>query len=163
MVRVVSSWLSAPWRDLSSERGSDRVLSTRLTLLALSVIGEHCAAAGVRSSGGIVMRRWAISLCAAIFSLGLLAAAPETAGASHNCVTRGELLRVTRGMTIFRVHRIFDTRGVFLDREATGRRVDVWRGYPLCWTARRAAVLNFDNYTDPRHGLRMFSKTRVLL
>jgi hypothetical protein len=109
------------------------------------------------------MRRWAISVCAAIFSLGLLMAVPGTAGASHNCVTRGELSRVTRGMTVPQVHRIFDIRGVLLDRTVTAPGVDVFRGYPLCFTSRRAAVLNFDNYSDPRPGLRLFSKRRVAL
>jgi hypothetical protein len=107
------------------------------------------------------MRRWIISVCAAIFSLGLVMAIPGTAGATHNCVSRGELFRVTRGMTMPQVHRIFDIRGVFLDRTVTAPGVDVFRGYPLCWTTRRAAVLNFDNYSDPRSGLRLFSKVRV--
>jgi hypothetical protein len=115
------------------------------------------------NQGEVPMKRWAISLATVIFSMGLLVTVPGTAGASLNCVTRGELFRVSRGMTIFQVHQIFDTRGVFLDSTVTAPGVDVFRAYPLCWTARRAAVLNFDNYTNPRPGLRMFSKARVPL
>lgn len=109
------------------------------------------------------MRRWTISLVVATFGLAILMGVPQTAVATPGCVTRGEFSQVNRGMPIGRVHTIFDTRGVFVDRQVTARGVDLFRGYRLCYTSRRAALLNFDNYTDPRPGMRMFAKARPLL
>lgn len=54
------------------------------------------------------------ALAAAALSLGLsplVAVAPAQAD-TPGCVTRTEFSKVVRGMTMPRVHRIFDTRGV---------------------------------------------------
>jgi hypothetical protein len=104
------------------------------------------------------MRRWTISLAAAIFGLAMLIGVPQASAGTPGCVTRGEFRQVSRGMPIARVHNIFGTTGVFLDRQTSPRGLDVFRGYPLCFTTRRAAVLNFDNYSSRRPGLRMFAK-----
>ncbi len=108
------------------------------------------------------MRRRDIGFATAALSVATLLSVPVEATATHNCVSRFEYQRVHRGMAKPRVHFIFDTAGVRLDlvRRADGS-VDEWRGYRLCWTARRAAVLNYDNYTQPGPGMRLFSKVKV--
>jgi hypothetical protein len=56
-----------------------------------------------------------------------LAPAPTASADTPRCVTRGEFDRVQHGMRKARVHRIFDTRGFFLDGGAGGYAGAYWR------------------------------------
>lgn len=54
-------------------------------------------------------------------------AAPASAH-DHNCMSRTEYRKISKGMTKARVHRIVDTRGFFADGHAGG----YTRGYLRC-------------------------------
>lgn len=118
----------------------------------------------VRPVGGNMNRKVTHAAAMAAVTVGMLVGpATLSADASHNCVTRGEYRRVERGMTKDRVHRIFDFRGRRDSLFRTGRRVDEFRSYRLCFGGRGSeAFINYDNYTHGRP-LRVFSKSLFVI
>lgn len=82
-------------------------------------------------------------------TMTLIPAGTASADTPH-CVTRSEFDRAVKGMSKARVHRIFDTRGFFIDGAGGG----YVRGYQRC---RRGNPANVEYYVTPagRHQVSM--------
>jgi hypothetical protein len=65
---------------------------------------------------------------AVMASVGMVGIAAPASAHDHNCMSRTEYRKITKGMTKARVHRIVDTRGFFSDGHAGG----YTRGYLRC-------------------------------
>jgi hypothetical protein len=81
-------------------------------------------------------------------------------GDQRRCVTRREFQRVERGWLKSRVHDVFDGAGRRDSLSAGGGTRDEWRTYRTCEGDRYSSVdINFDNYSDRRSGMRVYSKS----
>ncbi len=83
-----------------------------------------------------MLRRLASILAAAVLlsSGGVVLAATSAHADTAGCVTKAEYRRADKGTKIRRAHRIFDTRGLFIDGGAGG----FARGYRFCNRTQRA-------------------------
>ncbi len=87
-----------------------------------------------------------IPLC---FVALVLASAPAAQGAKQDCVTAGEFSRLSNGMTMSRVHKVFGTSGKLLFRNP-GTVSNTARTYRSCKAlqAKQGATVQvqFTNY-----------------
>ena len=95
----------------------------------------------------------------AVATLGFtgLAVTAPAAQASNECVSRTEYQRVRPGWPKARVHNLFDVAGVRDSWSSSGGYTDEWRSYRYCGGGD--VSINYDNYSDNRRGLRVYSKS----
>lgn len=109
-----------------------------------------------------IVRTTALAALSLGVSATLLSLAGPAAAHTHNCVTGNEWKRVERGMTIERVHRIFDFDGDLRrkGRDPITNRPFMIRSY---WTCKSPGSIWYVAYgrNDKQHPWRVTEKDQV--